>query len=114
MTTKQYRQKPVKDIPKKPRDIIAVDFGGPYPDGHYNLVAVDRRTRYLGVAKTHSTAAKPTMEKLNTWFVTDGTPRQLESNNGPPFNSKEFAQFANKERFHHQCYARTCMCQWKS
>ena len=75
VTTKQYRQKPVKDIPKKPRDIIAVDFGGPYPDGHNNLVAVDRRTRYLGAAKTHSTAAKPTMEKLNTWLAADGTPR---------------------------------------
>lgn len=38
VTTKQRRQEPVKvtDIPKKPWDVIAVDFGGPYPDGHYN------------------------------------------------------------------------------
>lgn len=38
VTTKQHRQEPVKvtDIPKKPWDVIAVDFGGPYPDGHYN------------------------------------------------------------------------------
>ena len=36
VTTKQYRKEPVKvtDIPKKPWEIIAVDFGGPCPDGH--------------------------------------------------------------------------------
>ncbi|XP_015768379.1 PREDICTED: uncharacterized protein K02A2.6-like [Acropora digitifera] len=59
VTTKQHRQEPVKvtDIPKKPWDVCAVDFGGPYPDGHYNLVAIDERTRYPEAAKTHSTAA---------------------------------------------------------
>ena len=23
-----------------------IDFGGPYPDGHYNIIAIDKRTRY--------------------------------------------------------------------
>ena len=42
VTTKQHRQEPVKvtDIPKKPWDVIAVDF-----DGHYNLVAINKRTK---------------------------------------------------------------------
>ena len=30
----------------------------------------------------------------------NGTPRQLESNNRPPFNSREFAEFAKTEGFH--------------
>ena len=34
-------------------------------------------------------------------FATRGTPRQLESDNGLPFNSREFAEFAKTERFHH-------------
>ena len=34
-------------------------------------------------------------------FATHGTPRELESDNGPPFNSKEFAAFAQEEGFHH-------------
>ena len=103
VTTKQHTKEPVKvtDIPKKPWDIVAVDFGGPYPDGHYNLVAIDKRTRYPEVAKTHSTAAKPTTERLKTMFATHGTPRRLESDNGPPFNSKEFAEFAKTEGFYH-------------
>ena len=67
------------------------------------MVAVDKRTRYPKVAKTHSTA-KPTMEKLKTMFTTHGTPRlQLESDNAPPFNSNEFAEFAITEGFHNHC-----------
>ena len=36
LTTKQHRQEPVKmtNIPEKPWEVVSVDFGGPYPDGH--------------------------------------------------------------------------------
>ena len=34
-------------------------------------------------------------------LATHGTPRRLESDNGPPFNSKEFAEFAKREGFYH-------------
>ena len=82
VTTKQHRQEPVKvtDIPKKLWDVIAIDFGGSYPDGHYNLVAIDKWTRYPEVAKTHSTAAKPTTERLKTMFATHPalTPKNLQ------------------------------------
>eukprot|EP00794_Sanderia_malayensis_P020866 gene20866-22918_t len=88
-------------IPNKPWEVVSVDFGGPYPDGHYNLVAVDKRTRYAEVETIHSTAAKPTMKKLKKMFATHGTPKRIESNNGPPFTSKEFAEFAEKEGFYH-------------
>lgn len=103
MTTKQYRQETVKPtaIPEKPWDAIAVDFGGPYLDGHYNLVAIDKRTRYPEVARVNSASAQPTKEKLEAMFATHGAPRRLESDNGPPFQSKEFAEFAEKEGFHH-------------
>jgi len=68
------------------------------------LVAVDKRTRYPEVAKTHLTATQPTMEKLKTMFATHGTPRlQLETDNGPPFNSNQFVEFATTEGFHHHC-----------
>lgn len=48
MTTKQHRSKPVKirDIPEKTWDATSNDFGGPYPDEHYNLVEIDKITRY--------------------------------------------------------------------
>ena len=65
------------EIPEKPWQVVSVDFGGPYPDGHYNLVVIDKRTRYPEVESVHSTAAKPTKEKLKKIFATYGTPEQL-------------------------------------
>ena len=93
VATKNTREEPVKmsTIPNEAWDTVAVDFGGPYPDGHYNLVVVDKRTRYPVVESTNSTAFKPTREKLKSIFATHGTPRRIESDNGPPFNSADFA-----------------------
>ena len=105
VTTLHHDREPLKmtKIPEKPWQTVSVDFGGPYPDGHYNLVIIDKRTRYPEVEVTYSTAAKPTKEKLKRVFATYGTPEQLETDNGPPFNSKEFSDFAAEEGFrHHQ------------
>ena len=44
------------------------------------------------------------MEKLKNMFATHETSRlQLESDNAPPFNSNEFAEFAITEGFHNHC-----------
>ena len=65
VTTQDRRQESIKPsaIPKEPWEEISVDFGGPYPDGHYNLVVLDQRTRYPEVEVVFSTAMKPTKEK---------------------------------------------------
>ena len=34
-------------------------------------------------------------------FATHGVPRRLESDNGPPFNSAEFANFVAEQGFEH-------------
>lgn len=44
---------------------------------------------------------QPTKEKLKTMFATHGTPIQLESDNGSPLNSREFAELTKTEGFHH-------------
>ena len=44
------------------------------------------------------------MEKLKNMFATHETSRlQLESDNAPPFNSNEFAEFTITEGFHNHC-----------
>ena len=95
VTTKQHRQEPIK-VTDHTQETV-----GPNPDGHYNLVAVEKRTRFPEVVKTHSTAFQSTKEKLKTVFATHGVPRQLESDNGTLFNSREFAGLAKTEGFHH-------------
>ena len=103
ITTKQQTKEPLKmtEIPEIPWEVVSVDFGGPYPDGHYNLVVIDKRTRYPDVEKLNTTACKQTKEKLMKIFSTHGIPRRLESDNGPPFNSVEFANFATEQGFEH-------------
>ena len=46
VASKSRREEPIKvmTIPSTAWEHIAIDFGGPYPDGHYNLVAVDLRS----------------------------------------------------------------------
>ncbi len=72
-----------------------------YPDGHYNLVAIGKRTRYPEVEVTYSTSFKPSQVKLKRMFGHHGTPQRIDSDNGPPFHSQEFAQFAEQEGFAH-------------
>ena len=100
VATKSHRQEPIKPsvIPKEPWEQISIDFGGPYPDGHYNLVAIDQRTWYPVVEAVSSTGFKQTKEKLKKTFAYLGIPRRVTSDNGPPFNSEQFKDFAKEER----------------
>ena len=103
VATKGDREEPIKvtSIPNRPWDTVSIDHGGPYPDGHYNLVLIDKRTRYPVVESVPSTDFQTNKEKLKHIFATYGTPRRIESDNGPPFNSKEFNEFAKQEGFQH-------------
>ena len=51
LTTVEHKQEPVKpsEIPETAWYTVSVDYGGPYPDGLYNLVVMDRRTRFPAV-----------------------------------------------------------------
>ena len=103
VATKGNREEPIKvtNIPNQPWDTVSIDHGGPYPDGHYNLVLIDKRTRYPVVESVPSTDFQTNKERLKHIFATYGTPRRIESDNGPPFNSKEFNEFAEQEGFQH-------------
>lgn len=66
VTTKSHQHESTKmtEIPEDPWEMVAVDFGGPHPDGNYNLGVIDKRTRYPEVVRVSSTACKPTTDKL--------------------------------------------------
>ena len=101
--TKGDREEPIKvtTIPNRPWDTVSIHRGGLYPDGHYNLVLIDKRTRYPVVESVPSTDFQTNKERLKHIFATYGTPRRTESDNRPPFNSKEFNEFARQEGFQH-------------
>ena len=99
ITGTKLREEPIKPsvIPSKPWETISADFCGPYPDGHYNLVVIDKRTQYPEVEPTCTTGSKTAIEKFKKIFAHHGVPEKLETDNGPPFNSKDFATFAENE-----------------
>ena len=108
VTTKKYQQEPVKltAIPKKPWDVIALDFGGPYPDGHYNLVAIDKRTRY----------SRGCTSQFNDLLTNKG---EAQSHVCHSWDSAIPVQgicrlHGNRRVSSSSCHSRACMRKWRS
>ena len=62
--------------------------------GHYNLVIIDKRTRYPVVERVSLTSLQINKERLKHVFACCETPRCLESDNGAPFNSNDIKRLA--------------------
>ncbi len=89
-------------LPEKARNNVAVDFVGPFPTGEYLIVVIDEYSRYPEVEILTTTSAKAAIPKLGAIFSRQGIPEILKSDNGPPFNSEEFTNFANLLGFKHR------------
>ena len=89
-------------LPAEPWSEIAVDFAGPFPSGHYVLVAIDEHSRYPEVEVIPSTAARVVIPCLNLIFARQGFPSVIKTDNGPPFQSHEFHDFAEQSGFQHR------------
>ena len=72
------------------------------PNKEYLLLITDDYSRYPVVEIVKSTAATTTIPKLDKVFSEFGVPDVIRSDNGPPFNSKEFAEFADDLGFKHR------------
>jgi transposase InsO family protein len=62
---------------------------------NYNYVLiVDYCSRYFEVAKLENTRASTVITHTKSVFARHGIPREVRSDNGPKFSSKEYGQFA--------------------
>ncbi|CAG9126955.1 unnamed protein product [Plutella xylostella] len=75
--------------PDRPWTRVHVDFLGPLAGSMY-LVLVDACSKWIEIVKMGSTSAKNVISKLREIFSRFGLPKQLVSDNGPPFSSTEF------------------------
>ncbi|XP_045451587.1 uncharacterized protein K02A2.6-like [Melitaea cinxia] len=80
--------------PNKPWARVHIDFLGPLA-GRMYLVLVDARTKWIEVCQVPSTAASHAIKILSGIFARFGLPKQIVSDNGPPFSSNEFSTFVN-------------------
>ena len=75
-----------------PWSSLAIHFYGPNT-GQYLLVVVDTYSQFPEIEVVKSTEAKVCIPKLDRIFATHRIPAKLKSDNGPPFNGKEFENY---------------------
>ena len=92
----------MSELPSGPWENISIDFCGPLPSGNYLFVMVDEYSRYPIVEIVKSVSAKSTIPILDKVISTFGLPRIVKSDNGSPFQSYEFKQFAENMGFIHR------------
>ena len=73
-------------LPSRLWSTMEVDFCGPFSNGSYALVMIDQYS--------YTTSFEATRTKLKKIFAIHSVPKALQSNNGSPFNSHAFSDFA--------------------
>ena len=90
------------EIPENVWDTVNVDYLGPLPSGKYLLVLIDQRSRYPVVDFTKSTDATTAISSLSRTFNLFGNPRNIISDNGPPFTSQKLKEFLKSRGVKHR------------
>ena len=88
------------DIPSRPWQKVGSDLFE-LQNGHF-LVCVDYYSDFIEVDKIYDKKGKSVISKLKSQFARHGIPNLLVSDNGPPYNSKEFAEFSKEYEFEHK------------
>lgn len=103
ITTPECKREPLQmsPLPAAPWKELSVDFAN-LPNQEYLLLITDDYSRYPVVEIVKSTSAATVIPKLDKMFSEFGVPDVVKSDNGPPFNSKEFASFADDLGFKHR------------
>ena len=102
--TPDAHREPLKmtELPEGPWRKVSVDFCGPLANGDLAFVFHCQYSRYPVVEFVGSTSEKATISVFRRVFDTYGLPEVVKSDNGPPFNSHKFEEYAREERFKHQ------------
>lgn len=85
--------------PHSPYERIHLDFLGPI-DGQSYLVSIDARSKWIEAFKMSRTTADITIGKLRESWARWGIPKQVVSDNGPPFTSIQFKKFLEGNGIH--------------
>ncbi|RUA05416.1 MAG: hypothetical protein DSY43_04620 [Gammaproteobacteria bacterium] len=88
--------------PQGPWQQVSADFCGPFPTGETLLVVLDAYSRYPEVEILPSTSAKSVLPAFEKIFATHGIPEEVKTDNGPPFQSRDFKNFAQEKGFVHR------------
>ena len=88
------------EVPDLPWQKLATDFLK--FNGSQYLVIVDYYSRYVELLRMSSTTAPSVLAQFKSVFARFGFPDELVSDNGPPFNSAEFASWLQSHGVRHR------------
>jgi hypothetical protein len=88
------------EIPNAPWQIVACDLFD--HDGSKYVIMADYYSDWFEVEKVTSTTATVIIGKTSKWFSQHGIPEKVITDNGPPFSSFQYKQFADRYGFTHQ------------
>ena len=71
-----------------------------WENSHYLLV-IDYFSRYIEIAKLNSESTGAVIKHMKSIFARHGSPREVVSDNGPQYSSREFAKFSKHYGFVH-------------
>ena len=91
----------VLPLPKDVWDTVNIDLFGPMPNKKHILVVQDHLSRFPAAEIVTSTAAKPVLKALDHVYEAYGNPVKHRTDNGPPFNSREFKDFSDSKGIEH-------------
>ena len=93
----------MREIPKENFDTVYIDFLGPLPiSGETLFVLIDGRSRYQVTKIMKKTDASHLIPCLDEIFAIFGLPKEVISDNGPPFNSREIKKFMDANGIQHR------------
>jgi hypothetical protein len=92
----------MSDMPNGPWENLSADFCGPLPSRDYLYVITDEFTTYPVVEIMKCTSANATIPVLDKIISTFGIPKIIKTDNGIPFNSAAFKDYAENIGFHHR------------
>ena len=97
-----YEPLKMSKMPEKAWENLSMDFCGPLPSGDYLMVIVDEFSRYPVVEIIKSVSANTVIPVLDKTLSLFGYPKQIKTDNGSPFNSHAFSEFAKHSGFKHR------------
>ncbi|XP_048000242.1 uncharacterized protein K02A2.6-like [Leguminivora glycinivorella] len=90
--------------PATPWTRLNLDFLGPFNNVYY-LVIIDAHSKWIEVEKIKTGSAAIVIDCLRTLFARFGLPRQVVTDNGPPFSSAEFGSYLKRNGIRHTLVA---------
>lgn len=100
--TKRIEPLRMSELPEKPWANLSADFCGPLPSGDILFVITDEYSRYPVVEIIKSDSASTVIPVLDKVISIFGIPKVIKTDNGPPFNSHAFRQYAENTGFEHR------------